>query len=188
MGFSFEHCHKDHRNEHIELVFVIKHVAHDQQRLVLILYGHTIHLLENEFTLSRYGINDGAILHLLLDLRGMISNFDSKEITNSLVSYLLLGNEERANTSIPIKDLHEARIKHGADLFSTFRYDEQPDIFDESQLDLLCNLLMTRGPTNSCIDFHTDGPYATSTHRLHSIIHQSLKEVHCVFLFTVFFC
>jgi hypothetical protein len=22
---------------------------------------------------------------------------------------------------------------------------------------------MTRGPTNSCIDFHTDGPYATST-------------------------
>jgi hypothetical protein len=49
------------------------------------------------------------------------------------------------DTSIPIKELCEqaAHTRRGrADIFSTFYYDEQqPDIFHESQLDMLCNLL-----------------------------------------------
>jgi hypothetical protein len=51
--------------------------------------------------LSHYRINNGAKLYLMDHMRGMISNFDSKDITNSLISYLLFGDEEhRANTSI----------------------------------------------------------------------------------------
>jgi hypothetical protein len=91
--------------------------------------------------LSHYGINEGSNLHLVLRLKGMISNFNSNNTTNPLISYLLLGDEEHANTSIPIKELCEAHTERGANIFSTFYYDERPDIFHESQLDMLCNLL-----------------------------------------------
>ena len=50
-------------------------------------------------------------------------------------------DEEREQAAVPLEALREKARFSGVDTFSTFRYQEDPDLLRESQLDLLCDLI-----------------------------------------------
>ena len=75
----------------------------EQQRLIF-----SGRQMEDDRTLSEYNIQNGANLHMMLRLRGMISTFTSNDTSNPLVAYLMMTDEERANAPIPIQALRAA--------------------------------------------------------------------------------
>jgi ubiquitin C len=95
--------------------------------------------LEDGMTLSHYGIVRESTIHLQLRLRGMISTFTSNDNSNPLIAYLMMTEEERSNAPIPIEALREKM--NGIVNFSTFYYQEIPDILHNSQLKIFCDLL-----------------------------------------------
>ena len=108
--------------------------------MMILLYGGI--QLKDGRTFSDYKIPKEATIHLLLRLRGMISTFTSSDTANSpLVSYLMKSDEERAQALVPIAALRYKAQSLCADNSSTFRYQEDPDLLHESQLDLLCDLI-----------------------------------------------
>lgn len=117
----------------------------DQQRLIFV--GNQ---LEVDRTLSSYGVENGAIFHLVLRLRGMISTFTSSDTDNPLVAYLMMTDEERANAPVPIEALRKKIMKspylgRPVNCFetynATYNYEENPAILHESQLKYFCELL-----------------------------------------------
>ncbi|KAK1739904.1 ubiquitin family protein [Skeletonema marinoi] len=211
-------------------------VPTDQQRLIFSIRGQ----LKDNRTLADYNIHTECTVHLVLRLRGMISTFTSNDAANNpLVSFLMKSDAERLRTAVPLEALRVKAKAMKANVFSTYAYQESPDLLHESQLQLLCELIdfmwektalltanadrvdmrltlsedqlrtimseldtslddkykfdriygnfkalfeevspnargkgykvalrATRGPTNSCIDFHCDGIYASSTSQM----------------------
>ena len=73
--------------------------------------------LETEHTVGDYYIQKGATLHLVLRLRGMISTFNSVDTSNPLINYLMMTDEERANSSVPINELRKLAKSYDARAF-----------------------------------------------------------------------
>ncbi|XP_066922737.1 uncharacterized protein [Clytia hemisphaerica] len=55
--------------------------------------------LESGRTLSYYGIKDASTLHLVLRLRGMISNFSEYDISDPLIAFLMKGDVDSVEIS-----------------------------------------------------------------------------------------
>jgi len=91
-------------------------------------------------TLFDHGIEKGEHPLLSWSSFGYESTFSSTDASDPLVAYLLLTNEERDSAQIPNAELVEKEKREGAG-FSTYRYDEECDIFHDSHRSLLCDLL-----------------------------------------------
>ena len=73
----------------------------------------------------------------------MISNFTSSNVSDPLVNYLMMTDEEREGVTVtpPIEALREMARSEGAAVDLSGHYVDDPDILHESQLRLLCDLL-----------------------------------------------
>ena len=108
----------------------------DQQRLI---YSGV--QLDTVRTVGDYYIQKGTTIHLVLRLRGMISTFSSVDTSNPLIKYLMMTDEERANSSVPINELRKLAKSYNARAFQTFHYQEDAEILGAPQRGILCELL-----------------------------------------------
>ena len=103
--------------------------------------------MQEEFSrmelLRDYSIREEATLNLLLrqGIRRIKheNTFTSNDSNDPLEAYLMMSDNERANTAHPIKELRSKMIIEGADDFVTFKYTEEPRIFHQARLDILCD-------------------------------------------------
>ncbi len=93
--------------------------------------------LYDDWTLADHNIQKEATIHLVLNLRGMISSFKYTDVSDPLVSLLMHGAQGEVN----VKDLQVKQRACGADLTATFSLDCNPGIFDTKQCQIMCKFL-----------------------------------------------
>ena len=74
----------------------------------------------------------------------MISTFTSNDTANNpLVAFLMKTDAERlfTFTPVPLEALRAKAKRSMASEFHTYRYEENPDVLHESQLELFCDLI-----------------------------------------------
>lgn len=104
-----------------------------EQRLV-----HAEKQLQDGCTLADYKIQKESTIYMMLRLVGMISTFTSSDVSDPLVAYLMLSDEERALADVPHAELQTKAKGGGALPFSTFQYQEKNSILHTRQRELLC--------------------------------------------------
>ncbi|KAL7546001.1 hypothetical protein ACHAWF_009344 [Thalassiosira exigua] len=135
--------------------------------------------LDWELTFAQHEINDGDKLDLMSRQLGMISTFTSNDVSDPLVEYLMMTDDERVRATLPkLRSLLRSKArKEKAKPFITFNYVEDPDILHECQRELLCDLLdfmwnKTARPGDTRIDMRLsmtlDQSLAVSTHPISS--------------------
>ena len=81
--------------------------------------------LEDDKSLDYYKIVDGCVLHMVLRLRGMISNFSEMDDTDPLTQYLLQGDIARVDVSLEL--LEERRRNLRGEKDSTIKLEYSGD-------------------------------------------------------------
>ena len=72
---------------------------------------------------------------------GMISTFTYSNRNDDLINYLMMTDEERSTSPVPLRELQLKQLRHLADPNLQFTYDGNPEILNEMQRNVLCNLL-----------------------------------------------
>ncbi|KAI2512900.1 hypothetical protein MHU86_1446 [Fragilaria crotonensis] len=97
--------------------------------------------LEDSRNLVSYGIKEDSTLHLVLELRGMISTFKYKDASDPLVRFLMLTDDEREDAAVPLDELRDMAQEENANRFSTFDFRPESRILCLIQCRHLCSFL-----------------------------------------------
>lgn len=118
-------------------------------------------MLHDGRTLAHYNIVNETMLHLIVRPGG--DGFDASNHSDQLIAFLKLPEEERASIVVPHAQLQSKARVEGANLFRTFRYEEQDDVLHPQQrdllrrfLDFLCEVTSRHAPafwTDMCVAF-----------------------------------
>ncbi|CAE7366671.1 UBC [Symbiodinium natans] len=95
----------------------------DQQRLL-----YNGRQLDDWDIFEECGIQANSTLHLIMRLRGMISIFKVSSEDDSLSTYLMLSDDERARAEVPLEDLQRKFEEENAGQWSTFAFTEDAGI------------------------------------------------------------
>eukprot|EP00928_Gymnodinium_smaydae_P026956 TRINITY_DN21000_c0_g1_i1.p1 TRINITY_DN21000_c0_g1~~TRINITY_DN21000_c0_g1_i1.p1 ORF type:complete len:395 (-),score=35.95 TRINITY_DN21000_c0_g1_i1:206-1336(-) len=96
---------------------------------------------EDGRSLSDYNILNNAIVYLLLRLRGNISTFRATNLSDPLIQYLMLSDEQREDARVPLESLRAKAAAESADDFQTFRFVRNGDVLDNSCCELLSSFM-----------------------------------------------
>jgi len=150
-----------HQNEGIPVVY--------RQRLFISGYQ-----LEDEHTLVSYNIQDGSKIHMILRLYD--STRSSNNLSNPIIHYLMLTDEENDDVPIPIALLHERVATTGANPWKPFRYERNGGLLTSHQCKLFCSFLdYMWEETNSLdrVDMRLVVPYVQFT----QLLEQAQQEI-----------